>query len=341
MITKDPANIAIEDLLTDDSFINFVSTNNEKDTSDWERWLKEHPEMKPVVSDARQIYQMLSLRLTDKEYVHQADRLKDAMQNTEVLKKSALYKIPENDNSLKPNLKRNILWIAASVVGLIIFALYFIDNKTVEEELNISKENNSLEPYELILQDNTKITLFANSSIKYPENFSGNEREVYLQGNAHFEVTKNEQKPFIVHTRNLLTTVLGTIFTIQEKGIDSVLLIELLEGKVKISLDKKDSLVLLPNESATFFIQDQTLHKNIFRGLDLPVDNLAFKQADFNAIASTIHTISGVTLINESNKTSWKFSGEFEKTTIRNILENICLVEELQSRQAGDTVFLK
>ena len=66
----------------------------------------------------------------------------------------------------------------------------------------------------LVMPDGTKVTLNAGSEFTYPETFSKSTREVSLNGEGFFEVTKNPKKPFLVHTKKLTVKVLGTVFNV-------------------------------------------------------------------------------------------------------------------------------
>jgi len=83
--------------------------------------------------------------------------------------------------------------------------------------------------------DGTQITLNANSKLKYPINFINNKREVYLEGEAFFEVAHDPSKPFIVYSNNISTTVLGTKFNINAYSDEEEIAISLVEGKINVS----------------------------------------------------------------------------------------------------------
>ena len=89
--------------------------------------------------------------------------------------------------------------------------------------------------FQLILSDGTRVWLNAGSSIRYPAAFSGDLREVYTTGEVYFEVSKNKQKPFRVHSGEQLVEVLGTHFNINAYADEAQISTTLLEGSVKIS----------------------------------------------------------------------------------------------------------
>lgn len=105
--------------------------------------------------------------------------------------------------------------------------------------------------YTLQLSDGTRIWVNAASSLKFPVTFIGDSREVYLEGEAYFEVTRSS-KPFIVHTLNSSTQVLGTSFNIRAFEDDAEEMTTLLEGSVRVTATNDDAnkLVLQPNQQA-------------------------------------------------------------------------------------------
>lgn len=89
--------------------------------------------------------------------------------------------------------------------------------------------------YQITLPDGTKVWLNASSSLRYPLTFPGQERKVELQGEAYFEVAKNKDKPFKVHTDQEVVQVLGTHFNVNAYTDELFTKTSLLEGSVKVT----------------------------------------------------------------------------------------------------------
>ncbi|MEO6523727.1 MAG: FecR domain-containing protein [Mucilaginibacter sp.] len=103
--------------------------------------------------------------------------------------------------------------------------------------------------FEVILPDGTKVWLNSASSLKFPTEFTGNERRVTLTGEAYFEAAKNKNKPFFVSVNNVEIRVLGTHFNISAYEDDNNITTTLLEGSVQVK--KNDRLALIkPGEQA-------------------------------------------------------------------------------------------
>ena len=102
--------------------------------------------------------------------------------------------------------------------------------------------------YRLILADGTKVWMNSKSELRYPIEFNGTERKVYLKGEAYFEVAKNASMPFIVKTDKAEVKVLGTHFNVSAYTDDETKA-TLIEGVVKVK-GVKGAAVLRPGEQA-------------------------------------------------------------------------------------------
>lgn len=138
--------------------------------------------------------------------------------------------------------------IAASILLVFSLAWRFTNHANIEKPLAVAVDketrkqtafarthfNTTGKPQLLILQDGSEVKLFAKSKITFNEPFTGDRRDLFLTGKAHFKVAKDKTKPFTVFSGDLATTALGTEFTITafEKGKN--IIVRLYEGKVVI-----------------------------------------------------------------------------------------------------------
>lgn len=103
------------------------------------------------------------------------------------------------------------------------------------------------------LPDGTEVTLNHFSSLTYPEKFKTERREVKLNGEAYFEVSKDKRHPFVVQTDAVSVEVLGTHFNVEAYPGDAEVKTTLLEGSVAVSVRGNDRrMILSPNESAIY-----------------------------------------------------------------------------------------
>ncbi|WP_345211035.1 FecR family protein [Mucilaginibacter gynuensis] len=153
----------------------------------------------------------------------------------------------------KLGLWRSIAAVAA--VLLISFTLYLewpsLQSRLHPVELTTLRAPND-QKREITLTDGTRIWLNAGSALKYPETFNGKAREVYLSGEAYFDVRHNPGKPFIIHTGTVLTTVLGTAFNIKEDKSKHTIQVTVTPGKVSVANGQKLLGVIIPNQQISY-----------------------------------------------------------------------------------------
>lgn len=105
--------------------------------------------------------------------------------------------------------------------------------------------------YQLILADGSKVWLNSASSLRFPTSFTGNRREVELDGEGYFEVVKNARKPFHVKTRTQDIEVLGTHFNVNAYSDEETIKTTLLEGSVKVVNRSRPSTGAIGNSQST------------------------------------------------------------------------------------------
>jgi transmembrane sensor len=120
------------------------------------------------------------------------------------------------------------------------------------------------------LSDGTIVWLKPNSSIEYPDIFNEASRTIQLKGEAFFDVARDEQRPFIVTTGNVITKVLGTSFNIKAYNNASTIEVSVMSGKVAVQMnptdapavpDSPEEVFLTPNERVTYVKSENRLLK--------------------------------------------------------------------------------
>ncbi len=116
---------------------------------------------------------------------------------------------------------------------------------------------------QIVLADGTKVWLNSDTKIKYPGNFDKNQRDVYLEGEAFFEVTKNAHQPFVVHTSLVDVKVLGTKFNVKAYTDESEIETSLFEGKINLvmSSSSNENPVEKEVEPGQSFVYSKTDHR--------------------------------------------------------------------------------
>ena len=183
----------------------------------------------------------------------------------------------------------------------------------------------------LFLPDGSEVWVNAGTTIKYPNEFRGEERLVHLDGEAYFSVTKDESRPFIVSSKAFSVKVLGTKFNVKAYSGDEKATATLTSGKVEVTTNTKVSKILNPNEQLIF--NKATSAIDIAEVLSSETDSwlngqLIFDNVPLKEIIQTLErkfdvTIDNKTHIPESRLYAVKFLENENLDDIMNILEEL------------------
>jgi len=352
MHKKDFGHYEIEDFLTDESFLNYYFHKNTDDYIFWEEWFLLNPEKISVAQQAREMLQMFSLTLPENEYRQELEKIKTRIR----LHIDPITEIPSNvrflnsekvDAIYRSKRRRTVKYIVAAIFIFCIGGYFTLQHSLFNSSPLTEIYNKENVPLIITLSDSTVVTLAAHSFLRYPSNFNQTERKVYLNGEAGFHVTHNAAHPFKVYEEDLVTTVLGTIFNIKKQEGDSAIVVELLKGSVKVeTIDQQgltiQSIILNPDERVVYERNNKHIYKEVWTtDIKALQNHITFQQDNFETVAKKIKDVFGVELINQSDKKTWRFTGEFNNSTAREIIENICLIEHLHSEVNGDTILIK
>ena len=132
------------------------------------------------------------------------------------------------------------------------------DTIQLEQNNDTYSYNQMIVPYGkrsyLLLSDGTKVWINSGSRLVYAPQFTGDNREVFLEGEAYFEVAKDASKPFYVRTDAFTINVLGTKFNVKAYKDDKEYATVLVEGKVSMKVQDQffsKDVILAPNQKMT------------------------------------------------------------------------------------------
>ena len=158
--------------------------------------------------------------------------------------------------------KLKIVWLQCQRIAAILFIplliAYLIELFAPSEDSMrmLEVRTNPGMTTRLVLPDGTKVCLNSESSLVYPERFEGHSRQVSLQGEAFFEVSKNPDKRFVVNTPyDARIEVLGTSFNVETFAHDSLISTTLINGKVNFIADTR-KFNLLPGEKLVYHVKN-------------------------------------------------------------------------------------
>ena len=130
----------------------------------------------------------------------------------------------------------------------------------------------------LLLPDSTQVWLNAASSLEFPDKFKGNNREVYLTGEAFFDVKHSDNFPFLIHTKNITTTVVGTAFNIKAYPNQKTIIVSVSRGKVKVS--KNDQLIATLTKGQQVKVNNAK-NKDTVTAKEVPIEKISsWQQGD-------------------------------------------------------------
>ena len=297
-------------------------------------------------------------------------------ENQEKLKGNSYEEIPLK-KSVHINNRYKWLYAAASVVIIIGFGLLFkrysgIDSNPLSKK---SIQQVYVKPgskTKIILPDGTVVRLNGSSRLIYNNAFNNNVREVALEGEAYFDVTKDSNRPFIVHTSNIDIKVLGTLFNVKSYEEDQTIEATLLRGSIEV-YNKDDPLapkvILKPNEKLVFLkVHDEKTE--LQKGIDanssrkiIPDENISISNLshskpdslkeetswlynklvidgdDFTKMAQKMERWYGVKIeILSPELEQHHFKGIFEKETIQQALDALQLTVKFRYKINNDSI---
>ncbi len=210
---------------------------------------------------------------------------------------------------------------------------------------NVVKVSRGVVSY-LHLPDGTQVWLNSGSRLTYGNTFNKENRNVILEGEAYFEVTKNPKKPFVVQGKEMSVKVLGTKFDVKSYKEDASVVVTLLEGSVHLSEVNKQSsssLLLKPNDQATFIKENSklTVNKiNAKNACEWIHGNLIFDDEEFGQIVKCLEREYNITIdIQDRDIEQLHFYGKFRNTQPIEEILNIMTANQKFHYNQNDNVF--
>ncbi|UPZ17791.1 FecR family protein [Flavobacterium humidisoli] len=266
------------------------------------------------------------------------DRTDDFFDNMEMVQsdrsklKKELRKIKNANNVISLPYKN---WaIAASLVFLIGLSVFFYQTSNAVESKQFAVKLG--EHAKIKLSDGTQIWLNAGSVLKYPKEFKGDTREVYLSGEAFFEVAKDKKHPFIIHTNKMDTKVLGTSFNVQAYPDQTTQEVSVATGRVNVkSTVTEENVYVTPGQKVVFKSQDNKLQA--FK--DVPVNAISlwrknimvFEETPLSEVVATINRNYNVSIeVKNKNLNALKISAYFKELPADQVIGLVCNIINAQ-----------
>lgn len=205
------------------------------------------------------------------------------------------------------------------------------------------KTNRQGVPVRYMLPDSSEIFLAAGSTVSYPEDFEGNTRKVNLQGEAFFQVASDPGKPFMIHTDDISTKVLGTSFKVTAiKG--RPLEVAVATGKVGVSRQDETLATLTPGHKVTWHpLEQKAVTEQVsIDGLEQWKNgDLVFDRLDMEYIADELQRRYGIAIIFEDDEVKAnRVSGTFAVfKTIDQVMKTLAMAGKFRYESPDNKTF--
>jgi len=276
--------------------------------------------------------------------------------DTERFNKEKAYRDFINKNIKKRNRFTRNIWptllrvsAVAAIILIVSFFAYHQGSNTIKKQFtNIVMEAPLGSTTKIYLPNSTLVWLNAGSKITYSQGFGVVDRQVQLSGEGYFEVTKNENLPMKVITKELVVEVVGTTFNFKNYQNDEETTVVLEEGKIisHNQLKPGDNLTLCQNQKVTLNKRTKTMKlSNVVskNGLGWINGSLFFDGLPLHDIIRTLERNYNVKIsVTDESLNTYRFYGHFSRTenTIRDVLDKLAGTNKLKYTINGSEVVL-
>lgn len=329
----------IQELLLDNRFVDWLINPQSPYAAYWQQWMAASAEHARLANAAREF--LLEMRLAENDQEQEADE-NSTVQLWEQIQDAIDH---ESAPVLKtPRIRHWKYWLAVAAVTSLALILGITLSRQPNQPASSAanpRENppaqeviryNGNEKNELFfLPDGSRITLAKGARITYNRLMNGPKREVYLTGEAFFDVAKNPHKPFYIYTRNMVVKVLGTSFRVTASDRQESVAVK--TGKVSVYLKGQDleqsaARILLPRQVCTYSLQSKELITTAYAGnSDIALDTedlngYNFEDAPLDTVFKTLEKMYAMPVHYDS--------AVFENCFITISLSNESLEEKLE-----------
>ena len=217
----------------------------------------------------------------------------------------------------------------------------------IQQPTSNSYEQASIENLEAItLPDGTKVWLNQGAILFYPEQFTGKRRSVKLEGEAFFEVVRNEDKPFFIETAQVGVQVLGTSFNLLSHPDSSTSCIQVKSGKVAFYENGKEAkgIELEKDQVGQFNSIDQSLTQTTLTDanyLAWKTKTLEFNNTSLKEVVRQVKRVYGKELhFNNPKLANCKLTASFKQEPVEHIYETLEILFDIETRKENNKITL-
>ncbi|NDV64030.1 FecR family protein [Bacteroides sp. 224] len=253
------------------------------------------------------------------------------------------------DDKQKKRPKRIFAWVsAAAVAAILIISIVTVWNRNTPDEIPVALflalHTNTSETLEYALPDGSKVVLNHSSTLQYPEVFTGEAREIYLEGEAFFDIAPNANQPFIIHAKGTQTRVVGTSFSIKALQTEEEVVVTVATGIVNLMTEKKpDYIELKKGEQGICRLTEQKLEKNEHpdpNALAWKTKRLVFKQTPLKEAVRVIENAYQTSISVDSAIAELQLTSTFEQLSLEDILQIIEITLQIRIDRTSKGIYL-
>jgi transmembrane sensor len=333
----------VEQFLQDQYFTNWVLRPSRESDKFWQDWIRQNQEKLPQIELAREI--ILSTTYKNEHVLSEED-------SSSILENIMRAQADLGNDQIGTGFAwRQLLRVAAVVAIVASVAIYFMMPGKKEPEVVQVSPSTVIKTAELGqkrtvgLPDGTIVKLNAGSSLSYLQPFEGKERKVVLEGEAFFEVTKDENRPFVIEAGGLTTTVLGTSFNISSYDEAGSVKVSVLSGVVEVKSRRGQKEVLYPDMMGVLYKDTENLNKTTFNEKEefgWKDGIIYFKNNPLKEVFRRLEKWYGVSIKLDSDKIlQGTYTGEFKNASLEKVLEGICYTSQLTYSVDNEEITIK
>jgi transmembrane sensor len=246
---------------------------------------------------------------------------------------------------------RVFIGIATCVIVTLAGVVWLINRpfkqQQVEHKPALAKKITGRSEYKyMLLPDSTQVWLNAASTLEYPHQFASDKREVFLTGEAYFDVKHADKLPFLIHTGNVTTLVLGTAFNIKAYPGRENVIVSVSRGKVRVNYNEKEVATLTPGQQVKVSnLNKPVVQKKIAVAEAAPWQqgNLVYDDETMNDIIADLERIYDVTIrVQHETLANERISTSFRREIgIDHALQVLCKLTDSQLKLENNTYVIQ
>lgn len=258
-------------------------------------------------------------------------------------------------------------WIGIAASLLLVGGWYFTDlfgtklwgtpSVAITEKSGwVEQYNTSDKPLLIKLEEGSTVQLSPQSTLRYPRKFASDNRVVFLKGDGFFNIQKQPERPFLVHTNNIITKVLGTSFFIRTEAETQKVRVEVVTGRVAVyedsnekKLSEANGVVLTPNQMATYFKEQQHFVTGLVENpvvlptavIEKKETSMRFDDVPLEEVLSQIEKFYGIEIIVENEQLNrCPLTADLTNQPLYTQLDLICAALRAKYDVRGTTILI-